>query len=315
MKILIISYNRIGDTILATGLINYLLQKYKKATFSIITSPISKIIYQDMPRLDNLIVIEKQKYSMHWFQIWQECRGISWGIIVDLRSTALSYFLKSKKKYILNGNKNDHILAQLKSLIRSQENLKPHIWALEKNYLDIKKNKNLYNKYICIAPISNSIIKDWSINNYINLINSEIFNDYQIILLGAISKDSPESGKNDQNNINKLISNSSGNINNLIGNADMIETYFILKESSLFIGSDSSNMHLSNAANIPTIGLFGPTNERLYGPIGKNTLSLRGTKTYLEVINQKDYKANVNKSFLDDLDVSKVYNEVKNIIN
>ena len=94
MKILIISYNRIGDTILATGLINHLLQKYKKATFSIITSPISKIIYQDMPRLDNLIVIEKQKYSMHWFQIWQECRGISWAPIVDLRSTALSYFKK-----------------------------------------------------------------------------------------------------------------------------------------------------------------------------------------------------------------------------
>ena len=44
--------------------------------------------------------------------------------------------------------------------------------------------------------------------------------------------------------------------------ADMIETYFILRNSKLFLGSDSSNMHLSTAAGIPTIGLFGPTNDK-----------------------------------------------------
>ena len=58
MKILLISYNRIGDTILATGLISHLLDKYKDASFSIITSSISASIYQNMPRLENLFIAD-----------------------------------------------------------------------------------------------------------------------------------------------------------------------------------------------------------------------------------------------------------------
>ena len=68
MKILLISYNRIGDTILSTGLIDHLLRKYDNASFSIVTSSISACIYQDLPKLDKLIIADKKKYSLHWFK-------------------------------------------------------------------------------------------------------------------------------------------------------------------------------------------------------------------------------------------------------
>ena len=85
MKILLISYNRIGDTILSTGLINYLLREYENASFSIITSSISASIYQDMPRLDKLIIVNKQKYSIHWLKIWNKVRKSRWDLVIDLR--------------------------------------------------------------------------------------------------------------------------------------------------------------------------------------------------------------------------------------
>ena len=314
MKILLINYNRIGDTILSTGLIDHLLEKYENASFSIITSTISKSIFQDMPRLDKLIIADKQKYSMHWFKIWNETRKSSWDLVIDLRSSSLAYFISTKDKMIFKGNENEHKLKQLQLFIGSPKELTPKIWADERKYQNVNGTKRLNDKYVCIAPISNSIIKDWSIDNYVSLINSGIFKDYQIILLGAISKDNLDVGKVDQNNINKLVSLASGNINNLIDNANMIETYFILKRASLFIGSDSSNMHLSIAAKIPTIGLFGPTDEKLYGPLGKNNLAIRGEKTFLEIINQNDYKMGETKSYLEDLEVSKVYKEIVNIL-
>ena len=308
MKILLISYNRIGDTILSTGLIDHLLRKYDNASFSIVTSSISACIYQDLPKLDKLIIADKKKYSLHWFKIWNETIKISWDLVIDLRSSSLSYFIRSKKKLIFRGNQNEHKLKQLQTLIGSNNELEPTIWADEKNYINIKHKKKLSEKYICIAPISNAPVKDWHLNKYLELLENDLFNDFQIILLGATSK------KEDLIGINYLVQESKQTINNLINNADMIETYFILKNANLFIGSDSSNMHLAVTANIPTIGLFGPTDEKLYGPLGKNNLSIRGDKSFSEIVNQIDYKSGKIKSYLDDLSVTKVYKEIERIL-
>ena len=308
MKILLISYNRIGDTILSTGLIDHLLRKYDNASFSIVTSSISACIYQDLPKLDKLIIADKKKYSLHWFKIWNETRKISWDLVIDLRSSSLSYFIRSKKKLIFRGNQNEHKLKQLQTLIGSNNELEPTIWADEKNYINIKHKKKLSKKYICIAPLSNAPTKDWHLNKYLELLEKDLFNDFQIILLGATSQ------KEDLIGINYLVQESKQTINNLINNADMIETYFILKNANLFIGSDSSNMHLAVTANIPTIGLFGPTDEKLYGPLGKNNLSLRGDKSFSEIVNLLDYKSGKIKSYLDDLSVTKVNKEIEKVL-
>ena len=308
MKILLISYNRIGDTILATGLISHLLDKYKDASFSIITSSISASIYQNMPRLENLFIADKQKYSMHWFRIWNFSRKTKWDLVIDLRSSSLAYFLNTKERLIFKGDNNDHKLRQLQIFIESDKELKTCIWADKKKYESIKEKKEIEKKYICFAPISNFPPKDWSVGKYLELFKNDLFDNFQIVLLGATSNEE------DLNNINKLINASTKSINNLINNADMIETYFILKDSAMFIGSDSSNMHLSVAANIPTIGLFGPTDEKLYGPLGESNLSIRGDKTHLEIINQTDYKSGEIKSYLEDLKVSKVYKAIQNIL-
>ena len=142
MKILLISYNRIGDTIIATGLISHLLEKYENASFSIITSSISASIYQNMPRLENLFIADKQKYSMHWFRIWNFSRKTKWDLVIDLRSSSLAYFLNAKERLIFKGNESEHKLKQLQSFIDSTETLKPEIWADANNYLDLIKNKN-----------------------------------------------------------------------------------------------------------------------------------------------------------------------------
>ena len=144
MKILLIGYNRIGDTILSTGLINFLLNKYKNASFSIVTSSISVSIFEDMPQLEELIIVDKKKYSLHWLEIWVKTKSVKWDLIVDLRSSSLANILSCKQKMIFKGNMYEHKLDQLKKFIGSVDEIKPKIWANDKNYLDIyEKNDSI----------------------------------------------------------------------------------------------------------------------------------------------------------------------------
>ena len=260
-----------------------------------------------MPQLEELIIVDKKKYSLHWLEIWLKTKSVKWDLIVDLRSSSLANILSCKQKMIFKGNKYEHKLDQLKKFIGSKDDIKPKIWA-NNNYLDIYESKNLDNNYICIAPISNFPGKDWSIKKYTSLLENDLFKSYDIVILGATSD------KKELDNINQLVQESNQVIKNLINDANLIVTYFILKKAALFLGSDSANMHMAVAANIPTIGLFGPTNEKLYGPLGKNNLSLRGDKSFSEIVNQLDYKSGKIKSYLDNLSVTKVYKEIERIL-
>ena len=308
MKILVVSYSRIGDTILATSLINHLIQKYSKAEFTVVTSTISKDIFTNMPRLKKLIVIDKQKYAGHWYKIWSLVKDNKWDLAVDLRSSYLSYFLEANERKIFKGNEYEHKLEQFSKLLQIENNIQPTIWADEQKYENILKSKKISENYICAAPISNWQGKDWPIDKYFKLFEDSFFSDFEIVILGATDKAS------DNTKIRNLKESLSVKVNNLMNNADMTETYFILRKSKLFLGSDSSNMHLSVAAGIPTIGLFGPTNDMVYGPKGKNSCIVRTDKNYEEIINDKNFTLKNSPSYLKDIKVETVLDKIKSMI-
>ena len=308
MKILVVSYSRIGDTILATSLINRLIKRHSDAEFTVVTSTVSRDIFTDMPRLKKLIVVDKQKYARHWYKIWSFVKDSKWDLVVDLRSSYLSYFLRVNKRKIFKGNQYEHKLEQFSNFLQIKDNIQPTIWADHQKYNNILKSKKISDNFICIAPISNWQGKDWPIDKYYKLFEDPLFSDFEIVILGATDKAS------DNTKIRNLNESLSIKVNNLMNKADMIETYFILKNSKLFLGSDSSNMHLSTAAGIPTIGLFGPTNDKVYGPKGGNNHTIRTEKKYEEFINDKNFTLKDSPSYLKDIKVSLVLNQIKNII-
>ena len=261
-----------------------------------------------MPRLKKLIVIDKQKYAGHWYKIWNFVKDNKWDLVVDLRSSYLSYFLEANERKIFKGNQYEHKLEQFSNFLQIEDNIQPTIWADQQKYNNILKSKKISNNFICVAPISNWQGKDWPIDKYYKLFEDPIFSDFEIVILGATDKAS------DNTKIRNLKESLSVKVNNLMNKADMIETYFILRNSKLFLGSDSSNMHLSAAAGIPTIGLFGPTNDKVYGPKGRNNYTIRTEKMYEEFINDKNFTLKDSPSYLKDIKVSLVLNEIKNII-
>jgi len=65
-----------------------------------------------------------------------------------------------------------------------------------------------------------------------------------------------------------------------VGRIDLLTAYACLKRVRLFIGNDSGLMHLAAAAGAPTLGLFGPSDDRLYAPWGDHARTLRGPRDF-----------------------------------
>jgi ADP-heptose:LPS heptosyltransferase len=69
----------------------------------------------------------------------------------------------------------------------------------------------------------------------------------------------------------------------LVGRIDLLTAHAALKRARLFVGNDSGLMHLAAAAGAPTLGLFGPSDERLYAPWGRHTGVVRGARSLAEI--------------------------------
>ena len=59
------------------------------------------------------------------------------------------------------------------------------------------------------------------------------------------------------------------------GKLTFLETAALLKQANLFIGNDAAPMHMAGLFNVPTIALFGPTNHRIFHPLGSSSIVVR----------------------------------------
>ena len=92
--------------------------------------------------------------------------------------------------------------------------------------------------------------------------------------------------------------------------ATLTLTAAYMKKSNLFIGNDSGLMHLATACYLPTIALFGPTNDIVYGPWGKENIVIRTKEDYNYF---KKIKIDRNISYMNSIAPEDVYAKIKSL--
>ena len=273
MKILIISSNLIGDTILSTGVIEYFYKNNPQAKFTFLIGPNAGQIYKHFPALEKIILIKKQRFNLHWFKMYFQCWNIRWDIVIDFRSSFLSYLLFTKKKYIFKKNKTLHHIEQLNCFFNfKNSNLCVYNNNEELKIAENKLDKNF--KYVVIFPGGNWKPKMWPVIQYNNLLHILFnkFSNIKFILVGSLQ----EKKLYIEEIKDKLMDNL---FIDLMGESLTLTSAY-MKKSNLFIGNDSGLMHLSVASNLNTIGLFGPTNDKLYGHQNSTSFIVRTREDY-----------------------------------
>ena len=299
MKILIISSNLIGDSILSTGVVDYFHKKHPQAKFTFLIGPSAGQVYNNFPAKEKIILIKKKRFNLHWLDMYLYVFRVKWDIIIDFRSSLLSYLLFNKKKYIFQKDNNLYHIDQLRYFLKV-EKLSLSIVTNQKEEIDAVKAMSNKHRYVVLFPGGNWQPKIWPINYFnqlIVLLNSK-FKDLKYIIVGSLNEKNiyfKEIKKNLPDNL----------FINLMGES-LSSTSAYMKKSNLFIGNDSGLMHLSFASNLSTIGLFGPTNDIIYGHRDHKSFVVRTSESYeyfknINIIQDKSYMLSIEPKHILDL--------------
>jgi ADP-heptose:LPS heptosyltransferase len=279
--ILFITATRIGDAVLSSGLIRRLAEEIPNARFTIVAGPAAAPLFAHVPGLDRVIVFEKSKTGGHWFELWRKVRHRKWGLIVDLRGSGISRFLTTRRRAIHRKSPQPmhKVLEAARTLRIEDEPAAPFIFTnpdVEAYADELTAGKG---PILALAPAANWVGKTWPVERF-SQVAMKLLRDHSPIKGGRLML---LGGPGDEPLSRSLRDVAGKSFIDLAGKADLVTSYACLKRARLFIGNDSGAMHLSAATGCPTIGLFGPSDERLYAPWGEHTRVVRGPRSYEQI--------------------------------
>lgn len=285
--ILFITATRIGDAVLSTGLLRRLHDEIPNARFTIACGPAAAPLFADMPRLDEVHVMRKAPWAGHWLRLWSRVRARRWGLVVDLRGSALARFVSAKRRAVWTPLPPEapvmHKVLEAARLLKLEEDPPaPHLFISDARQAQADALVGEGGPILAIGPGAKWIGKAWPAERFSEL-SARLLGAHgaleggRLMILGA-EEDRPAAAT-------IRPSAPSGQAVDLTGRIDLLTAAACLRRARLFVGNDSGLMHVAAAAGAPTLGLFGPSDEGRYGPWGPLARSVRGARGF------EDFKA------------------------
>ncbi|MBS0410395.1 MAG: glycosyltransferase family 9 protein [Proteobacteria bacterium] len=281
-SILFITSSRIGDAVLSSGLVKTLVDEIPDARFTIVGSALTTPLFADTPGLERLVVMDKQKRAGHWFGLWRQVRGRRWGLVVDLRGSAIAGALRPKRRAVhRKGATSAHKVIEAARLLKLEtQPPSPFLFTSPETEARAAQITAGEGPILAMAPAANWVGKTWPVERFAQvarrlLAPSGPLAGGRLMVVG---------GPDDAAGCDPLrASVGKDRCIDLVGREPLTVVYAALKRARLFIGNDSGLMHMAAAAGAPTLGLFGPSDEELYAPWGPKARALRGTRTFEEI--------------------------------
>jgi heptosyltransferase III len=269
MRILFVTATRIGDAVLSTGLLSHLLERHRGARLTIAAGPAAAPLFEAVPGLERLLVVEKRRLSLHWLPLFARTATRRWDIVVDLRGSVLAWLLRTGERHVMaKGDPGEHRVRQLARLFGLASPPAPAVWTAARHERAADMLVPPGPPVLAIGPAANWRGKEWRGERFAELARRLTSGDGPLpgarLAVMAAAHERTQA-------LPLLAAVPSGRIIDLVGATDLLTAAAVLRRSALFVGNDTGLMHLAAAAGAPTLGLFGPSPVEQYAPWGKCT--------------------------------------------
>jgi len=341
MKILVVRYRFIGDTLLTVPFLRNLRRAYPYAKIDMLVSPVSGDLLETCPYIDNLIYFDttrKHRYEhgdaqkkSFWHYV-KLLRNEKYDKAYILKRSLSSAFLCSmagiKSRVGFNTEGRGLLLTKRVKYDSSKHEIESFLDILKEDhvpvfddYLELWLNKSditeanaLEEKYfqenckkVIVHATSGNPKKQWKPEYFAKVIE-KLSNErnIQVFHLGA------GSDKKVYDNIRNMITTPL-NIEpiNLCGELDIGVSAALISKMDLVFGNDSGTFHMAGALDVPTVVIYGPMDYHKWRVWNTNTKAI-STKVECYPCNLKikcknnyacleQITPNIALSFIDDM--------------
>lgn len=258
MKLLIEVPTWLGDAVMTTPAIENISKSFNKPQITIIGSKVSVQLFQNNPIVAKTFVLDKKYQSLFRlsrsigsFDLFISFRG-------SFRSIILKFLISSKRKFQFNEHKykNMHQVEKYNNFVNDSLKIKSIPGRLNLFSKNSKVNNKSSKLSLGINPgASYGNAKQWLPERFAEVAIA-LSGDYEIFIFGSASE------RKTTKDIEKLMTKKGvKNFKNLAGRTSIQDLINRISSLDLFITGDSGPMHIAATFNIPTVAIFGPTND------------------------------------------------------
>jgi len=304
MRLLYLTSTRIGDAVLSTSLLSYLIETNPGARVTIACGPAAAPLFEAVPGIERILPMRKRRLGGHWLSLWSKAIARRWDLVVDLRGSSFGYLVATRRRLVFRGTSAPtHRAAQIAGLAKLDPPPLPRLWSTPRHEAEAQRLAGPGGQILALGPTANWRGKEWPIDRFIALAGrltapNGILAGARIAVLGGPGEGGAAAPLLEALPADRRL--------DLVGRLDLLTAFAFLKRCALFVGNDSGLMHIAAAAGVPTLGLFGPSREVHYAPYGPLCAVVRTPESFEALIGRPGYDHRTTGSLMTGLSVEAV---------
>lgn len=279
-KILFITLSNVGDVILSLPALDSLIAAYPKAEITVLCGKRASGLFEGNFYIKKCIAYNNKNF-FNRLKLLFELKKDEYELVVDLKNSALPLFLKANHKtypWFNAPRKTVHMkdrhLHKVSKFIRYLNLPKDSDIFLRKSLYISNEDRKIRDSFLADAMISSgdkfviiasggrSHIKRWPPEKFSGLCN-RLTEELKIKIAIVGDKDDLETCGAVKGNIKYPVLD-------LCGRTSLKALASFIERADLIISNDSAVMHLASYLDRPIVAIFGPTDDKKYGPWSKH---------------------------------------------
>lgn len=284
-RILVIGPSNIGDAILAGDVVTVVRAAYPQAHLTLVVGTRAAAVFAGDLRVQALVDTAPFDSVLGRVQLARSLWRYHPHVVVDMRHTLYPMLLKPLRawRYLLSPPRamrhmrDRHrwkLHAQLPGLTPPGEGLAwPHSVCVspkdEAHVEGLSRRWRLASDrpLVIVCPGARSHLKRWTVEGFARVADRLVDERHAEIVLSGEPEEKPI--------IEEIVERMHHRPHLAVGLTTIRQLGALMRRAGLVITNDSASLHLASAMGVPTLAIFGPTDETKYGPTAPRHRTIR----------------------------------------